>query len=198
MRAGGMDIMDTIDTVNHALNNATAASGDPSLDALDHAKITPLLDGLARDHARLTGRGGMRAILLVDQDAKVIAKNSMFLLKRPWNMGAIAAALHGIAKQASLYFKCAGLDQVSIKFGDMQFFVQAIGSVDAGDGRPARDLLLAILADANVKMGLAIVQMRKVAGEIVTAITASGHDMALIRLDEASVKDYLLSIGTRA
>ncbi len=112
--------------------------------------------------------------------------------------GGDPAALLGVAKQASLYFTCAGLDQVSIKFGDMQFFVHAIGSVDAGDGRPARDLLLAILADATVKMGLAIVQMRKVAAEIVAAITASCKDMALIRLDEASVKDYLLSLGTGA
>ncbi len=159
--------------------------------ALDHRAITPLLDELAREHARLTGFGGMRGILLVDQDAKVIAKNSMFGLKKPWDMGGIAAALHGVARQASAYFGGSSLDRVAITFGNMQFFVQAIGSVDAGDGRPARELLLVILADERVKMGIVLVQMKKVAPRIVEAIKASRQDMALLRLDERAVREYL-------
>ncbi len=169
---------------------STAAS------ALDHRAITPLLDELAREHARLPGFGGMKGILIVDQDAKVIAKNSMFGLKRPWDMGGIAAALHGVAKQASQYFGCAALDKVAITFGNMQFFVQAIGTIDAADGRAPRDLLLVILADEKVKMGIVLVQMKKLAARIVEAIKASQADMRLIKLDERSVKDYLLGLKT--
>ena len=174
---------------------ATQASPGQALPpALDHRAITPLLDELAREHARLTGFGGMRGILLVDQDAKVIAKNSMFGLKRPWDMGGIAAALHCVAKQASQYFGCSSLDRVAITFGNMQFFVQAIGSLDANDDRPARELLLVILADERVKMGIVLVQMRKVAPRIVEAIRKSAEDMALIRLDERAVREYLLGL----
>nr|MDO8112064.1 hypothetical protein [Candidatus Sigynarchaeota archaeon] len=163
--------------------------------ALDHAIITPLLDDLAREHARLTGFGGMRGILLVDQDAKVIAKNSMFGLKKPWDMGGIAAALHGVAKQASQYFGCAALDKVAITFGNMQFFVQAIGAVDMGAGKAPRELLLVILADEKVKMGIVLLQMKKIAGRIIAAIAASQPDMHLLRLDERSVKDFLQGLG---
>jgi len=46
----------------------------------------------------------------------------------------------------------------------MQFFVQAIGTVDTGDGKPPRELLLVILADQKVKMGIVLVQMKKIAG----------------------------------
>ncbi len=161
---------------------------------LDHTVITPLLDEFAREHAKLTGFGGMKGILVVDQDAKVIAKNSMFGLKKPWDMGGIAAALHGVAKQASLYFGCSSLDRVAITFGNMQFFVQAIGTIEAHDTRPARELLLVILADEKVKMGIVLVQMKKIAPRIVEAIQQSRQDMALIRLDERSVKDYLLGL----
>jgi len=163
-------------------------------DALHHAAITPLLDEIARDHARLTGFGGMKGILLVDQDAKVIAKNSMFGLKKPWDMGGIAAALHGVAKQASQYFGCSALDKVAISFGDMQFFVQAIGAVDTGDGKPPRELLLVILADQKVKMGIVLVQMKKIASRIVEAIRESAPDMNLLRLEERDVRAYLLGL----
>jgi predicted regulator of Ras-like GTPase activity (Roadblock/LC7/MglB family) len=169
-------------------------STTPTPPALDHRVITPLLDDLAREHAKLTGFGGMRGILLVDQDAKVIAKNSMFGLKKPWDMGGIAAALHGVAKQASQYFGCSSLDRVAITFGNMQFFVQAIGSLDAGDGRPARELLLVILADEKVKMGIVLVQMKKIAPKIVEAIRKSAEDMALIKLDERAVREYLTGL----
>jgi predicted regulator of Ras-like GTPase activity (Roadblock/LC7/MglB family) len=163
---------------------------------LDHRVITPLLDELAREHAKLTGFGGMKGILLVDQDAKVIAKNSMFGLKKPWDMGGIAAALHGVARQASQYFGCSSLDRVAITFGNMQFFVQAIGNLDANDGRPARELLLVILADEKVKMGIVLVQMKKIAPRIVEAIRKSAEDMALIKLDERSVREYLIGLKT--
>ena len=167
-------------------------------DALHHATITPLLDTIARDHARLTGVGGMKGILLVDQDAKVIAKNSMFGLTKPWDMGGIAAALHGVAKQASQYFGCSALDKVAISFGDMQFFVQAIGAVDTGDGKPARELLLVILADQKVKMGIVLVQMKKIAVRIIETIKASAPDMNLLRLEESDVRVYLMGLGTSA
>ena len=171
-------------------------ASQPPPPALDHRVITPLLDDLAREYAKLTGFGGMKGILVVDQDAKVIAKNSMFGLKKPWDMGGIAAALHGVAKQASLYFGCSSLDRVAITFGNMQFFVQAIGSIEADDGRTARELLLVILADDKVKMGIVLVQMKRVAPRIVEAIQQSQQDMALIRLDERSVRDYLQGLKT--
>jgi predicted regulator of Ras-like GTPase activity (Roadblock/LC7/MglB family) len=171
-------------------------ASQPSTPALDHRVITPLLDDFVRKHAKLTGFGGMKGIIVVDQDAKVIAMNSMFGLKKPWDMGGIAAALHGVAKQASQYFGCSSLDLVAITFGNMQFFVQAIGSIEAGDGRPARELQIVILAAEKVKMGIVLVQMKKVAPRIVEAIQQSRQDMALIRLDERSVRDYLAGLGS--
>lgn len=156
--------------------------------------IAPLLDEIARDHARLTGFGGMRGLMLVDQDAKVLAKNSLYQLKKPWDMGGIAAALHGVAKQASVYFSCSSLDRVAINFGDMQFFVQAIGTVDAGDERPPRELLLVVLADAKVKAGLVQVQLQKQAPAILAAVRQSTEATSLLRLDEGSVKSYLLGL----
>src|SRR5271157_4547045 len=164
--------------------------------SLVHEAITPLLDEITRDYAKLTGWGGMKGILLVDQDAKVIAKNTMFGLKKPWDMGGIGAALHGVAKQASQYFGCSALDKVAITFGDMQFFVQAIGVVDTGDGKPPRELLLVILADAKVKMGIVLVQMKKIAGRIIEAIKASAPDMNLLRLEERDVRAYLVGLGS--
>ena len=161
---------------------------------LDHSEVTPLLDQLSRDYARLTGKGGMRGILVVDQDAKVIARNSMFQLKKPWDMGGIAAALHGVAKQASAYFNCASLERVAINFGDMQFFVHAIGSVEVEEGNGRRELLLVILADENVKMGLVLIQMRKIGPEIIQAIKESRKTIDLLNLDERSVKKYLLAL----
>ncbi len=173
---------------------ATQSSPSPTVPALNPRVITPLLDELTREHAKLMGFGGMRGILLVDQDAKVIAKNSMFELKKPWNMGGIAATLHGVAKQASQYFGCSSLDRVAITFGNMQFFIQAIDSIDATDGRSARELLLVILANEKVKMGIVLVQMKKVAPRIVEAIQQSQQDMALIKLDEHSIRDNLVGL----
>jgi predicted regulator of Ras-like GTPase activity (Roadblock/LC7/MglB family) len=166
--------------------------------SLFHEVITPLLDEIARDYAKLTGWGGMKGILLVDQDAKVIAKNTMFGLKKPWDMGGIGAALHGVAKQASQYFGCNAMARTTISFGNLQLFVHALGSVDMGDGKPPRELLLVVLADEKVKMGIVLVQLQKQAPKIVDAIAKSAETMDLLRLDERAVHDYLLSAaGTK-
>lgn len=160
-----------------------------------HPEVTPLLDQIARDHARLVGRGGMKGILLVDQDAKVLAKNSMFQLKRPWDMGAIGAALHGVAKQASLYFNASAMERVSIIFGNMQFFIHNVGTVDTGAaGGGERELLLVILAEKDVKVGLVVVQMRRHAALIVDAVRRSAAAMGVLRLPEREVAHYLLGL----
>jgi hypothetical protein len=50
------------------------------------------------------------------------------------------------------------------------------------------------LADEKVKMGIVLVQMKKVAPRIVEAIRKSAEDMALIRLDERAVREYLTGL----
>jgi hypothetical protein len=76
--------------------------------SLVHEAITPLLDEISRDYAKLTGWGGMKGILLVDQDAKVIAKNTMFGPKKPWDMGGIGAVLHGVASRVANEYRSLG------------------------------------------------------------------------------------------
>ncbi|MBD3185223.1 hypothetical protein GF325_00230 [Candidatus Bathyarchaeota archaeon] len=158
-------------------------------------EITPILDEFTRAYARLTGRGGMRGILLIDQDAKVIAKNSMFCLKKPWDMGGIGAALYGVSKQASLYFNSAGMERISIVFDNLKFFVKCIGKVPLDDGKPSREVLFVILSEKHVKEGLVIIQMRKFAPKILEAIHKSSGTTKLLGLDERSVKSYLLGLG---
>jgi len=167
---------------------------------LNHDTITPLLDQIARDYARLTGKGGMRGILLVDQDAKVIAKNSMFQFKRPWDMGAIGAALYGVAGQSQRYFDCSSMERVSIIFGDMQLFIHNIGKVEMEDedNETKRDLLLVILADKSVKVGLVIVQMKRFAQAIVDAIKESQTTMDMLHLSERQIKEYLMGLKSGA
>ncbi|MHA1370783.1 MAG: hypothetical protein ACTSWN_13210 [Promethearchaeota archaeon] len=166
---------------------------------LNHPVITPLLDDIAKEYARLTGKGGMKGILLVDQDAKILAKNSMFQLKKPWDMGAIGAALYGVAAQASKYFNAASMERISIIFGNMQLFTHSIGKVDVeGDSNISRDLLLVILAEKHVKVGLVIVQMKKYARKILDAIKSSSKSMDLLQLDERGIRAYLLGLRTKS
>ncbi|MFX0098295.1 MAG: roadblock/LC7 domain-containing protein [Candidatus Hodarchaeota archaeon] len=165
---------------------------------LNHDTVTPLLDQIAKDYARLTGRGGMRGILLVDQDAKVIAKNSMFQFKRPWDMGAIGAALYGVAGQSQRYFNCSSMERVSIIFGDMQLFIHNIGKVEMDENETQRDLLLVILADKSVKVGLVIVQMKRFAQAIIDAIKESQNTIDMLHLPERQIKEYLLGLKTGA
>ncbi|MHA1792336.1 MAG: hypothetical protein ACTSVI_06800 [Promethearchaeota archaeon] len=157
--------------------------------------VTPILDDLTRSYARLTGRGGIRGVLLIDQDAKVLAKNSMFCLKRPWNMGAIGAALYGVAKQASLYFNCTAMERVSIIFDSLKFFVHKIGGVPDKKSQNIKEILLVILAEKHVKEGLIIVQMRKYVDRIMKEVKHDQQTMQLLDLDERAVKEYLLGIS---
>ena len=165
---------------------------------LNHDTITPLLDKIAIDYARLTGRGGMKGILLVDQDAKVIAKNTMFQFKKPWDMGAIGAALYGVAGQSRRYFNCSSMERVSIIFGNMQLFIHNIGKVEMDENESQRDLLLVILADKSVKVGLVIVQMKRFSQAILDAIKESRETMDVLHLSERQIKEYLMGLKSGA
>ncbi|MHA1681818.1 MAG: hypothetical protein ACTSUE_12480 [Promethearchaeota archaeon] len=161
----------------------------------EHRSITPLLDQFSRDYARLTGRGGMKGILLIDQDAKVIAQNSMFQLKKPWDMGGIGAALYGVAKQASMYFSAPSMERISIIFDDVKFFVQSIGVVQPPGNKPNKEILFVILAEKSVKEGLVIIQMKKYARKIIDAVKESMETVKMLNLDERAMKTYLLGLG---
>lgn len=158
--------------------------------------ISELLDQIREQYARLTRKGMIRGIIAVDQDAKVLAVDEYFEMSglNYWELGSLAAALYGVARQGQLFFREADtLDRSSMIYNNMQFFVQSIGEVTSRHGK-TRELLLAVLADKDVSIGLIVGQMRRMAREILKVVEADEMANQRIEMSEREIREHILQL----
>ncbi|GAB4327231.1 MAG: hypothetical protein Kow0069_34010 [Promethearchaeota archaeon] len=165
-------------------------------DSLFDNAISSLLDEVRDDYARLTRSGLIRGIIAVDQDAKVLAVDEYFEMSglNYWELGSLAAALHGVARQGRAFFPDAGnLERGSMIYNNCQFFVQAIGTVTPPNG-PPRELLLAVLADKGVNVGLIVGQMRRKAAKILATVESSDAAVQCLEMNEREIREHILQL----
>ena len=157
-------------------------------------KIATHLDQLQLKYSQLSRDGSIKGLMVVDQDAKVIAVNRLFITKSNfWDLGAIGAALYGVSRQGMDFFNADNLEQAILMYGNTQFFVQSIGTVALSNGKQ-RELLLVILSDKKINIGLVMLQMRKFSPMIKEEIEKDMQSQETMQMSEKELKQHILSL----
>jgi predicted regulator of Ras-like GTPase activity (Roadblock/LC7/MglB family) len=152
------------------------------------------------------GTGLIEAILLVDEDAKVLAGASPCDMGSSlYDLGILSAALFGIADEGKDRFGCDDLSTCLLSWKDRQIFIQSIGTARAGaDGdlqgegdnrRTERRLILSALTDVRVNIGLMRVKMREVVAEILKSVSSSSRATQLLNAKEEDVENMIKDIS---
>ena len=98
-------------------------------------------------------------MLLIDQDAKILAVNTFFDPNiNFWDIASIGAALYGIAKQGKDFFHTERIVRSSIIYADVQIYAHMIGSVRLS-GDEERELLLIVIGE-HLNTGFIIGMMK--------------------------------------
>ncbi len=167
-------------------------SGIPQI--LQTNKIAEILDLLQRKYAYLSRDGAIKGLMVVDQDAKVIAVNRLFITKSNfWDLAAIGAALFGVSRQGMDFFGADSMEQAMLIYGNTQFFVHSIGSVQLTNGKQ-RELLIVVLADRNINIGLIMLQMKKFAPMIKEEIEKDMKTQETMQMTEKELKQHILNL----
>lgn len=153
--------------------------------------ISEYLNEIRAWYIKLSGRGIIHGIMCADQDAKIVAINSLFDLKySAWDIAALGAAVYGVSKQGIDCFGANVLERGSLIYGNLQFFVRSIGSFDL-DEKGKRELLIIVLADKTVNQGLMILQMNKYADLIKERIKIDDTIKKTMKISETELKEYI-------
>jgi predicted regulator of Ras-like GTPase activity (Roadblock/LC7/MglB family) len=159
--------------------------------AIVRNNLTPILDEIMRSYLRLTGSGAIYGLIVVDQDAKVLAVNSKFDTRMNyWDLGAIGAALYGISKQGSDFFGANQLERSALVYDNMQFFVQSIGNVSIDDDT-VRELICVVIGDKRINIGAIMLQMRRFAPQIHKQILVDMESRDVIRMTETELREHI-------
>lgn len=161
---------------------------------LQQNKIAELLNSLQSNYAQLAKGGSIKGLIVVDQDAKVIAVNRLFMTKSNfWDLGAIGAALFGVSRQAKDFFSANEMEHAMLIYGDTQFFVHSIGAIKFANGKQ-RELLIVVLADKNINIGLVMLQLRKFAPKIKNEIEKDMMAQETMQMTEKELKQHILNL----
>ena len=155
--------------------------------------LSELLDKFLQKYAQVTRSGRIYGLALVDQDAKVLAVNTFFDTDfNYWDIGAIGAALHGVAKQGKDFFQAQAVDRASIIFNDRQFFVHMIGKVILASGK-ARELILIVIGK-ELNIGLIIMLMKGNAEIIKLTVEADQNSQQTMQMSEDEFQNHIHQI----
>lgn len=125
--------------------------------------LSELLADFIREYHQLSRTGQIYGLMIVDQDAKVLAVNPFFDNHlNYWDVGAIGSALYGVSKQGKDFFGSETLERASIIFDDKQFFTRFIDKITLKNNQ-TRELIMIMIGDRQLNIGLAVLKMKKYA-----------------------------------
>ena len=155
-------------------------------------KISEILDEIRDNYGVLTRKGYIYGLIAVDQDAKIIAINSMFDRQlNYWDLSSIGAALYGVSRQGQDFFEANYLERASIIYNNLQLFVRSIGEVYISNRKAKREILVVVLADKDVNIGVMILQMNRFALKIKSEIERSGSIQNTLKMTEKELKEHI-------
>nr|MDO8076092.1 hypothetical protein [Candidatus Freyarchaeota archaeon] len=149
-------------------------------------RVSDALDSLLESYRRTLGRGDIDGLLLVDSDGKALAKSRFFRVKNAWNVGALGAALAGIARQGENHMGADEFQNAMIMYRSKQFYVCKIGDLN-GD----KSLLLLILANERANIGFIRAKMKQYAKRIEEEIRNCEPVRRTIEISEEQIEDIL-------
>jgi predicted regulator of Ras-like GTPase activity (Roadblock/LC7/MglB family) len=176
-------------------------------DDLQGSKLEPILNRVIDEYRRDLGTGLIDAILLIDQDAKILAGASpCYIGNSVYDLGILSAALFGLADEGKDRFGCDDLSTLLLTWKDRQIFIQSIGVVrtseedaitsdERGTARSERRLILSALTDVRVNIGLMRLKMKEVAGEILKSVPSSSRAMKLLDAKEEEMEKMIRNIS---
>ncbi|KKM85074.1 hypothetical protein LCGC14_1292700 [marine sediment metagenome] len=154
-------------------------------------EITVVLDDIRYNYGTLTRKGYIYGLIVIDQDAKIIAIDSMFDRKlNYWDLSSIGAALYGVARQGQDFFETESLERATIIYSDMRLFVKSIINVEL-QKKGKRDILIVLLTDNEVNLGVMILQMSKFAQKIKKEIERNDTMKKTLRMSEQELKEHI-------
>jgi predicted regulator of Ras-like GTPase activity (Roadblock/LC7/MglB family) len=196
------------------MNSGVIGFGTLSGDRVDNGdkELGSLLRRVIEEYRSNFGTGSIELILLVDEDAKILAMASLCDMgSSVYDLGVLSAALFGIAAESQERFGCEEFDTCLVTWKDRQIFSQSIGvvkveeenekNVDNGTTRQRkkeRTLILAALTDERVNIGLMRVKMKEVAGEILKKVTKSSIAVRLLGAKEEEIEELVRTLRGEA
>lgn len=163
-------------------------------DAIRHNELSQILDTFREKYGRLSRVGRLNGLLIVDQDAKVLAVNQFFDTNlNYWDIGAIGAALYGVSKQGRDFLSARNLNRATMIYDSKQFFVQNIGDIQLSDGR-TRELILIALGNAKMNIGLVVMQMQRLAPKILAQVQSDAQMHEVMQMSEKELCRHLETI----
>ncbi len=162
--------------------------------ALYKNKITEQLNNIREEYGKLVRKGYIYGFLAIDQDAKIIAVDSMFDRKlNYWDLSSIGAALYGVSRQGQDFFDADILERATIIYNNLQLFVKSIGKVNLESGSE-REILIVILSEREVNIGVLIFQMNRFSELIKKAIEESGSIKGTLNMSETELKKHITEL----
>jgi predicted regulator of Ras-like GTPase activity (Roadblock/LC7/MglB family) len=170
-------------------------------------KLDSILYRIIEDYRRSFGTGLIETILLIDEDAKMLASASPYESGGSiYDLGVLSAALYGIAAQGPERFGCEDFNTCLVTWKDRQIFIQSIGMLKVNgennggnarleERRKARVLILAALTDERINIGLMRVKMKEVVGEILKSASESSPVMRLLDAKEEDVERLIKDLS---
>jgi len=154
-------------------------------------KITEVLDDIRHNYGLLTRKGYIYGIIAIDQDAKIIAVDSMFDKKlNYWDLSSIGAALYGVSRQGQDFFDAESLERATIIYNNLQLFVKSIGKVHL-EKKGLREILIVLLTEVSVNIGVLVLQMKRYAIDIRNRIEESGSIKKTLKMTEKELKKHI-------
>jgi len=185
--------------------------GALSGDQVNHKnnKLSSLLRRVIDEYRRTFGTGSIEAILLIDEDAKILATASLSDMGASiYDLGVLSAALFGIAAEGQERFGCEDFNTCLVTWRDRQIFTQSIGvlkvetqkerngdNITAERRKKERVLIVAALTDERVNIGLMRVKMKEVAAEILKLVSNSTPAMRLLSATEEEIEELTKTLG---
>ena len=154
-------------------------------------KITEVLDEIRYNYGIITRKGYIYGLIAIDQDAKIVAVNSLFDKKlNYWDLSSIGAALYGVSRQGQDFFETDYLERATIIYNNMQLFVKSIGQVNL-EKKGMREILIVLLTEKDVNIGVIILQMKRFAPKIKEEIERSGKIKKTLKMSEKELKKHI-------
>jgi predicted regulator of Ras-like GTPase activity (Roadblock/LC7/MglB family) len=166
-------------------------------------RLNSILYGIIDDYRRSFGTGSIEIILLIDEDAKILANASPYdSNKSIYDLSVLSAALYGIATEGSERFTCEDFNTCLLAWRDQQIFIQSIGVLklepkklpdngSVADQRKERTLILAALTDDRVNIGLMRVKLKGIVGQILKLARESSPVISLLEAKEEDLEQII-------
>ncbi|MHA1648330.1 MAG: hypothetical protein ACTSVL_12235 [Promethearchaeota archaeon] len=162
-------------------------------DSIRGNRLSQILDAFLKQYSSLARNGRIFGLAIIDQDAKTLAVNTFFDEKvNYWDLGAIGAALFGVARQGQDFFQVNSLERASLIYDSKQLFVHSIGQVSLPNQK-VRELILLVLCQ-NLNIGLIIMQMRRFAPQIKKYVQADINTQKTMQLSESEFHKQIATL----